>query len=191
MARPVPLAYGRTYHISTRGNNREDIFREDVNYRHLISLYARHIDPIADTFAYCLLHSHFHFLLRIKNEEGLPAPSQRFSNLFNAYARSIYLAYHRTGALFQRLFGRHEVTSEVYFQWLVVYIHRNPEKHGLVANFRDWPYSSYHAIRSVRKTRLCRDDVLDRPGGHGEFERFHQYQVEDQKVRRVLGDDDD
>jgi putative transposase len=53
-------------------------------------------------------------------------PSQYFSNLFNAYAKAFNRAYHRTGALFQRPFGRIEITSDAYFMQVVVYIHRNP-----------------------------------------------------------------
>lgn len=199
MAIPVPLAYGGTYHVFNRGDNQEDTFREDPNYRHLLDLYARRVAPIADTFAYCILRNPFHFLLRIRDEEdltglqdlsGLPAPSRRFSSLFNAYARAVNSAYHRTGALFQRPFGRHEVSSEVYFQWLAVYIHRDPEKHGLVGDFRAWPYSSYQAILSFGNTRIRREDVLERLGGRRELERLHESPVEERKLVVVVGDDD-
>jgi REP element-mobilizing transposase RayT len=200
LARTIPLEYGRTYHIYNRGNNREDIFREDANYRHFLALYVRHVHPIAETYAYCLLRNHFHLLLRIKDLEdltglqdlsGLPRPSQRFSNLFNAYAKAVNLTYQRTGALFQRPFGRVEVTSDPQFQWLVVYIHRNPEKHRLVDRFDRWPYSSYHAMASQVETQLRRDEVLARLGGYGQFERFHRTQVDERRVSKVIGADPD
>jgi hypothetical protein len=66
-----------------------------------------------------------------------------------------------TGTLFQRPFGRIAVTSDAYLAWLVVHIHQNPEKHGFVDDFRDWPYASYHAHLSDKPTRLQRDEVLD------------------------------
>jgi putative transposase len=40
------------------------------------------------------------------------------------------------------------VASDAYFVWLIAYIHRNPQKHGLVGDFGDWPYSSYHTFLS-------------------------------------------
>jgi putative transposase len=66
MPKKTPLEFGAYYHITQRGNNREDIFVEDRNYPYFMKLYTKYIDPIADTFAYCLLKNHVHFLVRIK-----------------------------------------------------------------------------------------------------------------------------
>jgi len=66
MKKSVPLKYGNYYHVYHRGNNREDIFFEDRNCRHFLKLYIKHIVPVADTYAYCLLKNHFHALIRIK-----------------------------------------------------------------------------------------------------------------------------
>jgi REP element-mobilizing transposase RayT len=120
------LEPGHYDHIYNRGNNRENIFVEERNYVYFLKLYANHIEPIAETFAYCLLRNHFHFLIRLKDDTRLD-PSQQFSNLFNAYAKAINRAYGRTGALFQRPFGRVCVTSDQHFIRLVTYIHRNPQ----------------------------------------------------------------
>ena len=66
MSKPVLLQPGRYYHIYNRGNNRENLFLEERNYRHFLKLYARYVAPVADTYAYCLLKNHFHLLVRIK-----------------------------------------------------------------------------------------------------------------------------
>lgn len=71
MTSPSPLAYETCYHIYNRGNNREDIFVQERNYRHFLKLYARYVDPVAETFAFCLLKNHFHLLVRIKSEEEI------------------------------------------------------------------------------------------------------------------------
>ncbi|MGC8788129.1 MAG: transposase, partial [Anaerolineae bacterium] len=138
MANPSPLQYGQYYHIYNRGNNRECIFVEERNYRYFLKLYAQHVEPIVDTFAYCLLPNHFHFLVRVKEISELPGrlpkPSQCFSNLFNAYTRAFNKSYKRTGTLFQRPFGRMIVASDTYFVCLVAYIHHNPQRHGLVSD---------------------------------------------------------
>jgi hypothetical protein len=84
LSKPVPLQYDRYYHICNRGNNRENLFVEDRNYRHFLKLYARYVAPVADTYAYCLLKNHFHVLVRIKTvaEQGhtgtIRIPSQQF-----------------------------------------------------------------------------------------------------------------
>ena len=56
-----PLQFGQYYHIYNRGNNRENLFAEQRNYPYFLKLYAKHILPVAKTFAYCLLPNHFHF----------------------------------------------------------------------------------------------------------------------------------
>src|SRR5436190_23829542 len=65
----APLIPGMYYHIYNRGNNHENLFLEQRNYPYFLSLYAKHIEPVADSHAYCLLRNHFHFLVRIKTEQ--------------------------------------------------------------------------------------------------------------------------
>ena len=79
-----------------------------------------------------------------------------------------------TGSLFQRPFGRLAVTSEAHLAWLVIYIHLNPQTHGMVDDFRSWRYSSYRALESWGTTRLQRDEVLAWFGGTSAFEWAHQ-----------------
>lgn len=125
MQRLPLLEHGKFYHIYNRGNNGENIFIEERNYTHFLSLYEKYILPVADTFAFCLLRNHFHLFARIKtvgeilkeidlqgfrNLEGLklPEPTNQFSKLFNAYAKAINAAYGRTGSLFEKRFRRKE-----------------------------------------------------------------------------------
>ena len=77
-------------------------------------------------------------------------PSQQFGNLFNAYSKAMNKAYGRTGSLFERPFERIEITSKSHLFHLVPYIHRNPQTHHLIADFREWPFSSYHTLCSTR-----------------------------------------
>jgi putative transposase len=206
MTSPSPLEYGQIYHIYNRGNNREDILLEERNHRYFLNLYARYIEPVADTYAYCLLKNHFHVLVRILTVEEQEqtfrvsetlkvfkpiSPSQPFSNLFNAYAKAINKAYGRTGSLFEHPFGRVPVTSDAHFVYLIAYIHQNPQKHGFVDDFRDWPYSSYPAILSQKRTRLKRDEVLDWFQGREGFQVSHQRMVGDVQVAALAPDDFD
>ena len=198
MSSPPPLAYETYYHIYNRGNNGENIFKQERNYRHFLKLYAKHIGPVAETFAYCLLLNHFHVLVRIKSKAEITAqtskdlqPSQQFSNLFNAYAKSINRAYQRTGSLFEHPFERIRVDSDAYFTQLIIYIHQNPQRHGLIDDFRDWPYSSYNTLFSTQPTRLQRDTVLDWFGGPQNVRTQHNDRVNQANVAPLIGDDFD
>ncbi len=204
MPSPSPLAYETCYHIFNRGVNRENIFVQERNYQHFLNLYARDIDPIAETFAFCLLKNHFHLMNRIKSEEeirktlkivGRPLepsfPSKRFSDFFNAYAKAINVAYGRTGSLFQHPFGRVMVTSERQFWNVVAYIHQNPQKHKFVDDFREWRWSSYAIILSEKPTYLQRAEVLEWFGGKDQYLKRHEQMVSVAASKLFIVEDED
>lgn len=196
MTSPSPLRPGVFYHIYNRGTNRENIFLEERNYRHFLQLYAKHIEPVAETYAYCLLRNHFHLLVRLKeiaDPKGLSRPlgSIAFSNLFNAYAKAVNKAYGRVGSLFQHPFGRIPVLTQPYLVQVVRYIHFNPQKHGLVSDFRDWPYSSYHTHLSTRATHLLREDVLGWFEGARSFVAAHEVPVDEKALAPLTPEDFD
>lgn len=195
MKSSTPLQFGHYYHIYNRGNNGGNLFFEERNYPYFLKLYTHHIYPIADTFAYCLLKNHFHFLIRVKGHSetirGIhsPKPSQAFSNLFNAYSKAINKAYGRTGSLFEERFGRIEVTSETYCMRLLAYIHINPQKHGFVPDFRLWPWSSYHALQGNLETKLARPSVRTWFGNGEHFEDAHQSIWDDYLIAPLVIED--
>ena len=165
------LRPGRYYHIYNRGNAGADLFREKRNYRFFLKKYAHYIEPVAQTFAYCLLRNHFHLLVHVR--PGVEDASHQFARLFNSYTKAVNRDWGRTGNLFQRPFKRREVASEAYFATLARYIHHNPQAHGFVEDFRTWPHSSYPALRSTRATRLPRALVMDWFGGRASFRAAH------------------
>ena len=188
----IPLEPGQYYHIYNRGVNRTNLFIEERNYAYFMQLYAKYIAPVAETFAYCLLRNHFHLLVRIRDQvDRAGLVSHAFNNWLNAYAKAINKAYGRTGSLFQHHFGRRLVTSDRYFVALVHYIHYNPQKHGFVPDFREWPYSSYHALLSDQPTQLERTAVLDWFGGPQALQQFHPTPTDESSIRAYIGEDDE
>jgi len=160
-----------------------------------MKLYHSHIEPVAETFAFCLMRNHFHLLVRIKDEHSHKKPvdgeniSQKFGNFLNAYAKAINKAYGRMGSLFQHPFGRIPVNSDAYFTCLVAYIHLNPQKHGFVPDFRKWPYSSYYDFLKAKPTRLMKNEVLEWFGGTAGFEEFHRNTEIDGSIKNLIEED--
>ena len=205
MQNTAPLTPGLIYHIYNRGNNGENLFREERNYAYFLRLYAHHITPVAHTFAYCLVRNHFHLLIRVKTDEeaatyrklhrlttpaGAYNPSRSFSNLFNAYTKAINRAYNRTGSLFEERFHRIPVETDAYFLNLVFYIHYNPQKHGFTANFRDWRWSSYTALAADQPTRLQKEEVIAWFGDVAHYQQFHTGLVNEKAIARLIEDDE-
>jgi len=201
MEKKEPIIYGNYYHIYNRGNNRMDIFLESDNYYYFLRLYAKYIEPIAETYAWCLLKNHFHLLVRIKDKSEINNielrystiekpksidPSRQFSHLFNAYTQAINKRYDRTGSLFETTFERKLVSSEKYFQQLVFYIHNNPVHHGLVKQISLYPWSSYKTILSSSPTKLMRNEVLEIFGDMENFAYYHNQQQNLEEIESLI-----
>lgn len=169
------IEFGRFYHIFNRGNNSQDIFFEEENYRYFLKLLAKYIIPISEIYCYCLLRNHFHLLIRIKDAEDLVFsdfqfstvetpksfdPSRQFSHFFNAYTLAINKRYRRSGSLFEKPFERKMVEDENYLKQLILYIHNNPKHHGLVENIEDYKWSSYPTMLAESPTKIQRGKVL-------------------------------
>ena len=122
------------------------------------------------------LGCYYHIFNRGTDRESLfhLDPSVQFGNLFNAYAKWYNYRYTRSGSLLEHPFHRKAVTTDAYYRQLITYIHRNPQHHGLVDDFRHWPWSSYAAYLSSRQTHLQRDLALDGLGGRDGFLRSHE-----------------
>src|SRR5690606_10519986 len=117
-------------HIYNHGNGDDLLFREEENYRYFLQQYQRHIPPVADTLAWCLMPNHFHLLVKIKQLNELNFPgfknlesldglnkkiSKQFSNLFNGYSKAINKRFNRRGSLFIKNFNRKEISTDIYF----------------------------------------------------------------------------
>ncbi len=183
------------YHIYNHANGNENLFRSDGNYLYFLNRYTHFINPVADTFAYCLMPNHFHFLIQIKNEDALKEffkisrkdligfqnlsglISKQFSHFFNAYSKAYNQMYKRRGSLFNRPFKVKEVTTETYSISLIHYIHANPVHHGFVTSITDWPFSSYSTFLSNKKTLLQCEDVLEWFNGKDDFIKYHQQPI--------------
>jgi REP element-mobilizing transposase RayT len=198
-----PIEHEKYYHIYNRGINGEILFREPDNYLHFLRLYEKYIDPVAETFAWCLLRNHFHLLVRIKGVEETVAssnparlpnpgrvrqhlPSRAFSNLFNAYTQAFNKRFNRHGSLFEKPFRRIGITHEKYFKNMVCYIHNNPVKHGFVDDMVEYPWSSYLSIISVKPTKLQREAVLGWFNSENNFKVFHQKKRREKEIEKFI-----
>ena len=166
------------YHIYNRGNNFENIFIEERNYNYFLQLMAKYLPPVAEVYAYCLLKNHFHIVLKIKSKDKLPEKLIEkvylpFSNLFNAYTKSINKAYGRSGSLFQEHLKRIKIEDEEYLKQLIIYTHLNPLKHKFTEDFRNYKHSSYKSYHSDSLTNLNREFILKLFDGLENFEYSH------------------
>ena len=193
---------GKTYHLYNRGNNKENLFYKPENYYYFLRQFNKYLAVFIDVYAYCLLPNHFHFLIRIKEEEemgfnsshlaslkDLPSViSNQFRIFFMSYSKAINKQENRTGSLFQKIFKVKEVSNDEYFSQLVFYIHANPQLHGLTNDFKKWKYSSYHPIMIDDNSILKKVEVLEWFGNIEEYKRFHKSMMDFRNVDAIVFD---
>lgn len=127
------------YHVMTKGNDGCLIFRELTDYSKFKYLLAdaESKDPHI-LLAYCLMPGHIHLLM-----ETAEVPlSKILHRLLLRYSLYFNKRYQRSGHLFQNRFKAKPCKQESYLLQLLVYIHDNPRKAGLVDDDTTYPYSS-------------------------------------------------
>ena len=189
------------YHIYNHANGSENLFRSDENYHYFLRQWTKYIEPVAGTYAYCLMPNHFHALIRTRSEEDIlifisnkknivptlqgfetlggisNILSQQFSHLFNGYSQAYNKQHGRKGSLFMPNFKRKEITSDTYFTKAIHYIHHNPVHHRFCKHYQDWSHSSYHALLCDKQTKLKRTETLNWFGGREAFLKFHEHNI--------------
>jgi putative transposase len=190
-----PLICNRYYHLFNHAVGNDNLFLERENYLYFLKKYGQYISPVCHTYAYCLMPNHFHFLIKvkeeeevssfyrtlkkgeIKNEKELDFPKftmQQFSNFFNAYAKAFNIKNNRKGALFIDFVRRKEVRDETCFSKLINYIHHNPIHHGFCKDIYEWEFTSFGSILSEKKTKLEKEQVLEWFGDKNNFLKSHE-----------------
>ncbi len=143
----VPEVY---YHFYNRGNNRQAIFFESDNYLYFLGGVKKYLLPVVNIIAYCLMPTHYHVLVKVKQTSEVFKTSEvskqvsvAMQKFLISYTKAINKRFQRVGALFQGQFQAKPIESYSHLLNLCVYIHANPVKDRLVALPEDWIYSNY------------------------------------------------
>ena len=143
MARPLRLEFsGAVYHVTSRGNARQNIVDDDRDRSQWLTILA----PVVDRYgwlchAYCRMDNHYHLLI----ETPQPNLSLGMRQLNGRYTQAYNRRHHRVGHLFQGRFAAILVEKEVHLLELCRYVVMNPVRAKLVPHPRQWTWSSYRA----------------------------------------------
>lgn len=208
MARPLRIERpGGRYHITTRGNERKSIYRDDHDREHFVGLLAevaeRHRLKV---HCFVLMDNHFHLLVETP-EANLSKAMQWLNVSFSVWFNR---RHQRAGHLFQGRFKAIIVEDDAGWQELARYVHLNPVRvaglgldkgHRIAARegagpaptpqivaerlrtLRQWRWSSYPAFAGYRAAPswLEREPVARLCGGRTEQEQqtaFRRYTEE-------------
>ena len=150
MARPLRLEFaGALYHVTSRGDRREDIYENDNDREAFLSVLA----AVCETYnwvchAYCLMSNHYHLLIETPDANL----SKGMRQLNGVYTQRYNHTHGRVGHVFQGRYKAILVEKESYLLELSRYIVLNPVRAAMVLAVDDWPWSSYCAAAGLTET---------------------------------------
>jgi REP element-mobilizing transposase RayT len=143
---------------------------------YFLKKYRYYLDEFFETIGYCLMPTHFHFLVRVKDQlnssddskssdESNPnkfslAISKQIAILLRSYSRAFNKMWSRHGNLFNQKTNAKPVPSDRYMISLLTYIHQNPVRSGLAEKAEEWKFSSYQDYIDMREGTLPSTDLI-------------------------------
>lgn len=164
---------GYPHHIIQRGNNRQPLFAGSADYEMLLALLAENAQKFGVALhAYVLMSNHFHLLATPTTDTGLP---QMMQAVGRRYVRYYNDSQGRTGTLWEGRYRSTLIQTERYLLACMAYIDLNPVRAGLVADPRDYPWSSHQHYIGVRHDRHLTPPALIWELGNTPFAREAAY----------------
>jgi hypothetical protein len=184
------------------------LFPEMEDYIVFTDRFKKFTNEFIEIWSYCLLPNHTHHIVKIKpvslikntiskfptenktkamlsfldnseNEAALDKMIDRQMNSFLvSYANYYNNKYKRQGGLFQKPFKRIAILDDAHLQQAIIYTHANAQKHGIVKDFSQYPFSSYDAIITGKNYYANAKNIMDFFGGLERFIQTHQNQIE-------------
>jgi REP element-mobilizing transposase RayT len=143
MARKPRIEFeGALYHVITRGNQRQEIFKATEDFERYLKIledYKLRHDFLI--YAYALMENHVHLLIETKEvplSKILQGINQRYTMYFNR-------RYATVGHLFQGRYKAMLCEKDSYLLSLVKYIHMNPVRVGRAKSPGAYPWSSHRS----------------------------------------------
>jgi len=149
----MKLQTGSYYHLYNRSNNQELVFRTQDNYLYFLKNFRKRFDGLLTVFAYCLMPTHFHFLIRVDTHK-INELRQKIGIQLSSYTKALNKVFQRNGSLFQQHTKAKHIDDRSYLLTILTYIHQNPIRAGLVKELQAWPYSSYPDLADLRNGTL-------------------------------------
>ncbi len=148
MPRQLRLQYpGALYHVMNRGDQRENIFRDDADRERFLATLGEACGKTEwQVHAYCLMRNHFHLV--IETPQANLVVGMKW--LLGVYTKRFNIRHRLCGHVFA---GRYralivEGSGNGYLRTVCDYVHLNPERAKLIrpeASLESFRWSSYGA----------------------------------------------
>jgi len=134
---------GGLYHVTSRGDRREAIYRDDEDRRIWLGLLGEACERFNwRCHASCQMTNHYHVVVETP-EANL---SKGMRQLNGVYTQTTNRRHGLMGHLFQGRFKAILVERDAYLLEAARYVVLNPVRAGMVEQAEDWPWSSYRMM---------------------------------------------
>jgi len=153
MTRPLRIEYdGALYHVTSRGNARQDVFLDDRDYLEFLEVLCATVKRFNWLLhAYCLMGNHYHLL--IETPDGNLSAGMRQLN--GIYTQRFNRRHGRVGHIMQGRYKSIVVEKETYLAELSRYIVLNPVRAGMKKSPEQWRWSSYGRTAGISGGADC------------------------------------
>ncbi|WP_461207861.1 transposase [Clostridium sp. DL1XJH146] len=148
-----------TYHITIRGNRRNDIFRDEEDFEIYITLLEGNIKFYENEFelvCYCLMDNHVHLLLHTYNKHM----KYFMARLNGVYAKFFNEKYNYCGHLYEKRYFSELIENDSQMLQTSRYIHLNPVRAKMVEKPEDYRWSSYSMMIGDTKEKIINSDRI-------------------------------
>src|SRR3989338_1579089 len=148
---------GLVYHVINRGNNRQDVFRDEEDFDTYLKTIIRFKKKYSfKLYGYCLMKNHTHLLLEPVKPGTL---SKIIQSITLSHIRLYHSKYKSSGHLWQGRFKNPIIQTDEYLLQCLKYIELNPVRANRVARPQDYRWSSYkfHAFGKDEYRLLDKD----------------------------------
>ncbi len=181
------------YHVTVRGNRKEDIFRSGLDSKYYLILLEEAIDYFAtekqqffEIACYCLMTNHVHLLIKTHNE----APGIFMGRINSMYTKYFNKKYEYTGHLFQGKYHSEIISTEEQFLEVSRYIHLNPVRARMVQKPEQYDKSSYRMFIGERKENIINSEIiLDLIRGtnkRSDYKKFVEAKMEEENQKKIV-----
>jgi putative transposase len=144
------------YHVLTRGNNKQDVFKDDEDFRKYIEILWKYKNQYKNKlYHYVLMSNHVHLVMETTQAGGELFQIMKGINL--SYAQHYKKKYVYTGHFWQDRYKSIIISKDEYLLACGSYVELNPVRAGMVKAPKDYPWSSYGVNAYGKK-----DDLIDK-----------------------------
>jgi putative transposase len=152
MGRPLRVEFpGALYHITSRGNEKKNIFRDHSDQTRFSAILQDYHDRFGILIhCFVLMNNHYHIVMETPQGNLLKA----MHGINSTYTGYFNRKYDRVGHLFQGRYKGILIDRESYLLEVSRYVHLNPVRAKMVEMPEEYEWSSYGGyISEVRQLR--------------------------------------